>query len=73
LTISLSIVRQPRSTFSGPCTDVMQLTKHPLTDAGLKKFPDEWEQVAKWGCFKQRICNNPGEIDSPGFFVFKFD
>jgi transaldolase len=25
----------------------MQLSKHPLTDSGLKKFLEDWEKVPK--------------------------
>jgi transaldolase len=30
-----------------PFSVIMQLTKHPLTDAGLKKFLEDWEKVPK--------------------------
>jgi transaldolase len=30
-----------------PYSVIMQLTKHPLTDAGLKKFLEDWEKVPK--------------------------
>jgi transaldolase len=30
-----------------PFAVIMQLTKHPLTDAGLKKFLEDWEKVPK--------------------------
>ena len=26
---------------------IMQLAKHPLTDAGIKKFLEDWEKVPK--------------------------
>jgi transaldolase len=30
-----------------PYSVIMQLAKHPLTDAGIKKFLDDWESVPK--------------------------
>jgi transaldolase len=30
-----------------PFSVIMQLTRHPLTDAGLKKFLEDWEKVPK--------------------------
>jgi len=30
-----------------PYSVIMQLAKHPLTDAGIKKFLDDWENVPK--------------------------
>jgi transaldolase len=30
-----------------PFSVIMQLTRHPLTDAGLKKFLEDWENVPK--------------------------
>jgi transaldolase len=30
-----------------PYSVIMQLTKHPLTDAGIKKFLEDWEKVPK--------------------------
>ncbi|HEX9079551.1 MAG TPA: fructose-6-phosphate aldolase [Desulfuromonadaceae bacterium] len=30
-----------------PYSVIMQLTKHPLTDAGLKKFLEDWQKVPK--------------------------
>jgi transaldolase len=30
-----------------PFSVIMQLTKHPLTDAGIKKFLEDWEKVPK--------------------------
>jgi transaldolase len=30
-----------------PFSVISQLTKHPLTDAGIKKFLDDWEKVPK--------------------------
>ncbi len=30
-----------------PYSVIMQLTKHPLTDAGIKKFLEDWESVPK--------------------------
>jgi len=30
-----------------PYSVIMQLTKHPLTDAGIRKFLEDWEKVPK--------------------------
>ncbi len=30
-----------------PYSVIMQLAKHPLTDAGIKKFLEDWEKVPK--------------------------
>ena len=30
-----------------PCSVMLQLAKHPLTDAGIKKFLEDWEKVPK--------------------------
>jgi transaldolase len=30
-----------------PFSVIMQLTRHPLTDAGIKKFLEDWEKVPK--------------------------
>jgi transaldolase len=30
-----------------PYSVMLQLAKHPLTDAGIKKFLEDWEKVPK--------------------------
>jgi transaldolase len=30
-----------------PYSVIMQLAKHPLTDAGIKRFLEDWEKVPK--------------------------
>lgn len=42
-----------------PYSVIKQLTKHPLTDIGIKKFLDDWEKVPK-----QEIKARPARVDS---------